>query len=614
MGKKKIKYTAGPAFQRAFPAGCRPARLSLCMIVRNESKNLPACLESVRRAMDEIVVVDTGSTDDTISVARRLGAKVFVFPWVDDFSAARNESIRRATGDYILWLDADDRMDENEVQKLLALKKTLPLQKDRAYYLIVNNQSPLDGETRFHHMRIFPRISGAYFEGRVHEQIFHRLNRLGIASVQTDIVIRHTGYHDIEAVQKKSERNLQIILKELETEPDHPLFNFNAARTLAAMGRIGEAIAYMEKVTGNKNTAAQERKFFLLAKLLLGKFHMDLNKGEKAVAILRELSSSYPQDGLVHFCLGESLFIIKEYPAARDALQTSLLYPTEVGLFPINLEKTRYYQLSLLYQCYLETGETGKAEELLSQNPDLRPHNGEFFQARALSALKNHQFNEAVDFYERSLREGCASDAVYANLGLAYRKLGRLSEAEKAICRALEINSRNREALNNLGHLYYDTKEYPKALEAFRKTLELAPAQVNVRLALSDIYFRMEEMEPLVRECEALLIELGLPCDQTLNSLADLGALYEKIGEGLVRKARNDLALMAFEVSFLISPSPGILEKAIRQAVSSGTLKTCLAHVGETLNFYGQDSPAIAPIVNFLDNFSKTTAGGVPSA
>ncbi len=583
--------------------------LSLCMIVKNEAKTVAGCIASVKSAMDEIVVVDTGSADNTKEIARDMGAKVFDFPWCDDFSAARNESIRRATGDYILWLDADDLVDEVEVQKLILLKKTFPPERNKAYYLVVNNQSPLDGETHFHHMRLFPRIPGAFFEGRVHEQIFHRLNRLGIESVQTDIVIRHTGYHDISAVHKKSERNLQIILKELQSAPDSPLFNFNAARTLAAMGRMEEGVRYLKKATENADVR-HEKRFFLLARLLLAKFYMDLNQCDRAVPIMRELSRSYPQDGLVHFCLGESLFMTRDYSAARDSLRTSLRYPTEVGLFPINLEKTRYYQHDLLYQCYLETGEMDRAEEILAQYPNLRRKDHKMLQTRGLLALKNHEFQAAADFYRMAIEQGGQLDSNYANLGLAYRKLGRNAEAEKALSRALEINPNSGEAWNNLGHLYLENKQYPRAVECFLKTLEFIPNQVSARLALSNIYYRLEELEPLVRQCEALLQELGLPCDQTLNSLTELGALYERIGEILGKQGRKDLSLMAFEVAFLISPGPEILKKVMALGASSGVLKHCIDHVGEVLQFYGEDSPVISPIIDFLHHFPLNQAEG----
>jgi glycosyltransferase involved in cell wall biosynthesis len=100
----------------------RPRR-SLCMIVRDEEQDLAECLESVADLIDEIVVVDTGSTDRTCDVARHFGARVFNFPWVDSFAAARNESLRHATGDWTFWLDADDRLsgvNRTKLQRLFA--------------------------------------------------------------------------------------------------------------------------------------------------------------------------------------------------------------------------------------------------------------------------------------------------------------------------------------------------------------------------------------------------------------------------------------------------------------------------------------------------------------
>ena len=83
-------------------------KLSLCMIVRDEEKVLARCLDSVKDAVDEIVIVDTGSSDNTAALAKRYTRAVFPLAWTDDFSAARNFSFEKATGDYLMWLDADD--------------------------------------------------------------------------------------------------------------------------------------------------------------------------------------------------------------------------------------------------------------------------------------------------------------------------------------------------------------------------------------------------------------------------------------------------------------------------------------------------------------------------
>src|SRR5580658_1616487 len=101
-------------------------RVSLCMIVRNEEANLPPCLASVAGLTDEVVVVDTGSHDRTKEIALAHGARVFDFAWCDDFSAARNESLRHARGDWVLWLDADDRVTAENRMRLQKLLRELP--------------------------------------------------------------------------------------------------------------------------------------------------------------------------------------------------------------------------------------------------------------------------------------------------------------------------------------------------------------------------------------------------------------------------------------------------------------------------------------------------------
>src|ERR1700728_350580 len=97
------------------------ATVSLCIIARNEAANLAACLGPLTAIVSEVIVVDTGSTDDTRAIALASGARVFEFPWCDDFAAARNESLRHATGEWVLWMDADDRVDEPNRQRLREL-------------------------------------------------------------------------------------------------------------------------------------------------------------------------------------------------------------------------------------------------------------------------------------------------------------------------------------------------------------------------------------------------------------------------------------------------------------------------------------------------------------
>jgi tetratricopeptide (TPR) repeat protein len=142
---------------------------------------------------------------------------------------------------------------------------------------------------------------GARFEGRVHEQVFYRLKELGIESVQTDIMIRHTGYRDEGTIRQKSERNLKIIQNELEGDPQNLVLHYNAARTLGGIGRLAEAIEHMEKILGNERIQEKEKQFFLEASILTGKYYADSGRYDRAATIFKDLARQFPENGLVHF-------------------------------------------------------------------------------------------------------------------------------------------------------------------------------------------------------------------------------------------------------------------------------------------------------------------------
>ncbi|BBF41672.1 glycosyl transferase, group 2 family protein [Lachnospiraceae bacterium KM106-2] len=146
--------------------------ISLCMIVKNEEDNLGNCLESVKEAVDEIIIVDTGSTDRTKEIASRYTDKIFDFTWIDDFSAARNESFRHATMDYLLWLDADDIIKKEDLDKLIALKKEFPTEYECVMfdydYAFNEMGKPI---LTFKRERLVKREANFLWEGFIHEVI-----------------------------------------------------------------------------------------------------------------------------------------------------------------------------------------------------------------------------------------------------------------------------------------------------------------------------------------------------------------------------------------------------------------------------------------------------------
>ena len=207
----------------------KKARVSLTMIVRNEEHNLPRCLESVRDLFDEIVVVDTGSTDRTKEIARGFGARIVDFAWIDDFSAARNVALDHATGDYAFWLDADDVIEPAPREKLETLLKRLRPNSKDAYVLRCVCDRSDGGQLVVDHPRLFPLRDGIRWERRIHEVINAALDRAGIITKWTDIIVRHSGYADPVIREQKRQRNLILLHRDLAEHPNDPFIYYYPA-------------------------------------------------------------------------------------------------------------------------------------------------------------------------------------------------------------------------------------------------------------------------------------------------------------------------------------------------------------------------------------------------
>jgi glycosyltransferase involved in cell wall biosynthesis len=178
-------------------------RLSVSMIVKNEESCLAAALQSIQ-GVDELIVVDTGSTDKTKEIAASFGAVLHDFPWIDDFAAARNESLKHCTGDWILILDADEILEPGGLEKVRAAIESAP-PDTLAIGVKVNSK-----KTYFMSPRIFKRCPEVYWKGEAH-------NYLSVnSSIPSDVVI-HFGYS--EAHKLDPDRTLRILTKVLNKNP-----------------------------------------------------------------------------------------------------------------------------------------------------------------------------------------------------------------------------------------------------------------------------------------------------------------------------------------------------------------------------------------------------------
>lgn len=221
--------------------------VSVCIIAKNEEKNIEKCLRAIHKHPFEIVVVDTGSTDRTKEIAARYADKVVDFEWIDDFSAARNFSISQASHDWILVIDCDEFIDKLNFREMQNLMSQYPyaigqLARDNICY----DQHHNTVHTYDRVERLFNRRS-YHYEGTIHEQVVRIDGGQGFG-FEFPLYITHTGYHGTpEEIQAKSERNLRLLELELEKHPDDPFLYYHLGESYCLNNDYEKAYEYFDK-------------------------------------------------------------------------------------------------------------------------------------------------------------------------------------------------------------------------------------------------------------------------------------------------------------------------------------------------------------------------------
>ncbi|MDP9025231.1 MAG: glycosyltransferase family 2 protein, partial [Candidatus Eremiobacteraeota bacterium] len=234
----------------------KPAGISLCMIVKNEERFLAQCLQSVADVVDEIIIVDTGSTDRTIEIAKSFHATVIEREWRNDFSWARNESIAPATKRWIMFLDADEDLTPDSKAALRQLRNA-PAYHDAVWIRCLNESDDYSGTGAMSHalIRIFPNNERIRFRGLIHEFPTLDNSNNGLQGRMAPIAIVHHGYlKDVVATRNKGDRNYAIVKAATEAEPNDPFHWFNLGSTaflLKDYEAARDALEEMRRINGN---------------------------------------------------------------------------------------------------------------------------------------------------------------------------------------------------------------------------------------------------------------------------------------------------------------------------------------------------------------------------
>ncbi|OPH61210.1 hypothetical protein BC351_14790 [Paenibacillus ferrarius] len=303
------------------------------IIMKDESEWLRQCLESVKDA-EEIIVIDTGSQDSSIRIAKSYGAKVFFSRWEDDFSTPRNQALQIATTDWVFYLDADEIL----LSGLAAIKEQIDSSDSEAFTVILENLigTSLQDHLLHRSIRLFRNNPNYRFQGIIHEDIGTSIVKLHPSSSikDSEIRIRHFGYMP-ENIRKKDKiaRNERLLQKALQTEPANPYYSYNLGITFCQSGKLNEAKDAMIQALMLARDDAPYRATLVkdLSKILL-----ELREIKQVELLLLKETERYEDYPDLHYILGQSFQIQGLWEQAYEQFRKASTlqnnkYVTEAG-------------------------------------------------------------------------------------------------------------------------------------------------------------------------------------------------------------------------------------------------------------------------------------------
>ena len=299
----------------------RDVKITACVIAKNEEKNIARCLSSVKPIASELIVVDTGSTDNTVSIAKKLGASVYFFQWIDDFAAAKNYALEKANGDWIVFLDADEYLEESCVAKVKDIIARIGnAEIDGILGTLIN----VDGDkskvqTTIPSLRIFRNHPDLKYEGAIHESLKHRKRAMRLFDGCRDIIIMHLGYSKSEIARKdKGRRNLTLLLKELGKKPDDASLHFYLAETYSLMDEHELALYYALRV---HSYAMKQAKFMPMMEknyFNIINYMRSLNfPNAKIAEVIKEANKRFPNNPDFYVYMGD---LFRHQKQSKDAI------------------------------------------------------------------------------------------------------------------------------------------------------------------------------------------------------------------------------------------------------------------------------------------------------
>jgi tetratricopeptide (TPR) repeat protein len=463
--------------------------ISLCMIVKNEQHFLPGCLRTVQGLPDEIIVVDTGSTDRTMEIAREFGARIYEHPWQNDFSFHRNQSIDYATGDWILILDADEELDPSEHNMIRSVIRRKDI--DAVTFVVYNKiQAGRTGFLNSH--RLFRNKKEYRYSGIVHNQLL-----MDGITLTSQLKVFHHGYGlSEEDMQAKGKRTETLIKKQLEENPENAFAHFNLAQIYRGLSEPELSLKHATRVIEILSPENVDRRHvYVMALDQIGCACVGLNDNEKAKEYFfkaLEIKEDY-LDPL--FNLGYVYSKESDYDKADELFHRFLEVRANfsehrewIGLILNNLNS----QFAVYYGLGLSQYFRNNIDKALEYFHKVIDEVGDFEYTHHLLARcyrRKKEFKKVVYHCEKAIENDHKDAEIYIIIGEAYLNLRNTGKASECFEKSLVFeDARDASLLGAAGAASLEG-DYEKAMVLINKALETAPHSPQVLAARGDLLY-----------------------------------------------------------------------------------------------------------------------------
>ncbi len=328
--------------------------LSLCMIVKDEEFNIRRCLESIKSVADEIIIVDTGSSDNTKVICSEFTDKIYDYPWQDNFADARNYSIQKASSDWILWMDADEELS---IKSLSGLREYLETKRANFYSVkmlhILGTATDCNEQTYVsYNNRLFRNGLNLKFEGAIHEKLLLETQpeeKIICGSIE----ILHYGYSE-PYYRKKGLRNLELLVQEKKSHSKDPWLDYHIAAELYQLQNYDTAFYFINQ------SIAEFLSQGVIPPALTYKLKYDMlihsNNIESAYQGIEKAIELYPDYVELHFNRGVILYHLMQYEAAIKAFTYCIILGEDNPQYLIRLGSGSFHAYYYLGECYQKLG------------------------------------------------------------------------------------------------------------------------------------------------------------------------------------------------------------------------------------------------------------------